>query len=503
MNMADALFNETNRGAERTANGALSYGETASGVLDFFSKSGALRGNETEAIRYFGKAVSENTVLALRALFYMRDVRSGQGERENFRDILKYYANRFPLEISRNMKYIPEFGRWDDLYTFVGTKLQDLALDLMKDQFKKDMKSLISNDGSSISLLAKWLKSENTSSVESRKLGAITRSYFELSPKKYRKALSILRAKIDIVETTMSKKKWSKIVYSKVPSQASRIYSNSFRKHDEDRYNLFIEKVHTGEEKINAGTLYPYDIVKNVRENAISKEQARAYDAMWKALPNYVNEPENSIAIVDVSGSMNTGSSKVAPIDVAVSLGIYFAEHNVGPFKDYFITFSSNPTMQKIQGVDIAQKCENLMSAQWDMNTNLQKAFDLILNTALKTEATQEELPKKVYIISDMQFDAACGNDYFSYRPSRSGKEYTNFEAIDDKFKSAGYERPQIVFWNVNASSDTPVTKDENGTFLVSGCSPSILKYAVNCIAVTPYDLMLEVLNSDRYSVIN
>ncbi len=503
MDMANALFNETNRGASRTANGALSYGETASGVLDFFSKSGALRGNENEVLRYFGKAISEDTVLALRALFYMRDVRSGQGERDNFRSILQHFANKFPLEISRNMKYIPEFGRWDDLYSFVGTKLQDLALDLMKDQFKKDMASMLSNDGSSISLLAKWLKSENTSSRESRRLASITRDYFELSPRKYRKALSVLRNKIDIIETTMSKNKWEAITYSKVPSQASRIYSNAFRKHDAVRYNSFIEKVHTGEEKINAGTLYPYDIVKNVRKTEMNKEQVRAYDAMWKALPNYATEHENAIAIVDVSGSMESGNSNVAPIDVSISLGIYFAERNIGPFKDYFITFSSKPIMQKIQGTDILEKVINLKVSDWGMNTDLQKAFDLILDVAIENNATQEELPKKLYIISDMQFDAACGNDSFYYRPSKSRKESTNFEAIDAKFKAAGYERPQIVFWNVNASSDTPVTKDENGTFLVSGCSASILKYAINCIAVTPYELMLEVLNSDRYSIIN
>lgn len=504
MDMANALFNETNRGAARTANGALSYGETASGVLDFFSKSGALRGNESEALRYFGKALSENTVLALRALFYMRDVRSGQGERSNFRAILKHFANKFPLEISRNMKLIPEFGRWDDLYAFVGTNLQALALDIMKDQFKKDVKSLTEDGGKSISLLAKWLKSENTSSDESRNLATITRTYFELTPRKYRKALSLLRAKIDIIETTMSQNKWTNIVYSKVPSQASRIYSNSFRKHDADRYNSFIEKVHSGEEKINAGTLYPYDIVKKIREGySMQKDEIRAYDAMWKSLPVYSDEPENAIAVVDTSGSMCGTAGKVAPIDVALSLGIYFAEHNVGPFKDYFITFSANPTMQKIQGTDIAEKIANLSCAHWEQNTNLNRVFDLVLDTAIRTKATQADLPKKIYIISDMQFDAACGNNGYAYRPSMARKEQTNFEAIDTKFKDAGYERPQIVFWNVNASSDSPVTKDEHGTFLVSGCSPSILKYAVNCVAATPYDLMLEVLNSERYSVIN
>lgn len=499
MNYADALFNETNRGGARTANGALSYAETASGVLDFFSKSGALRGQTQEALRYFGKAISENSTLALRALFYMRDVRGGQGERDNFRAILGYLARKFPMEISRNMRYIPEFGRWDDLYSFVGTNLQDLALDLMKDQFMKDLQTLKSGEGS-VSILAKWLKSENTSSKESKKLGTITRTYFELTPRKYRKALSLLRDKITLVETAMSQNKWTKVEYGRVPSQAARIYSNAFRKHDTARYTQYIEKVHSGEEKINAGTLYPYDIVKNVRTfDPSKKDEIRTYDALWKALPNYMTESENAIAVVDTSGSMGMGSAKVAPIDVALSLGIYFAERNVGPFKDYFITFSQKPSMQKIQGTDIYEKVRNLNNAHWDGNTDLQAVFDLLLTTAIKKNASQEELPKKIYIISDMQFDIATGQGGYGYGRR---KESTNFEVIDRKYKEAGYERPQLVFWDVNASSDTPVTKDENGTFLVSGCSPSILKYAVNCIAATPYELMLEVLNSDRYSMI-
>lgn len=495
MNYADALFNETNRDGARTENGALSYGETVSGVLDFFSKSGALRGQKSEVLRYFGKAISENSTLALKALFYMRDVRGGQGERDNFREILVYLAKKFPVEIARNMRYVSQFGRWDDLYSFVGTNLQDLALDLMKDQFTNDLQTMKSNEGS-VSILAKWLKSENTSSKESRKLGTITREYFELTPRKYRKALSALRDKITLVETAMSQNKWTKVEYGRVPSQAARIYSNAFRKHDATRYTQYIEKVHSGEEKINARTLYPYDIVKNVRIfNYSQSDEIRTYDALWKALPNYMTEPENSIAVVDTSGSMSGGSTNVAPIDVALSLGIYFAERNVGPFKDYFITFSQKPSMQKIQGTDIYEKVKNLNDAHWDGNTNLQAVFDLLLATAIEKNASSEELPKKIYIISDMQFDVACDHETRNTEP-------TNFEAIDRKYKEAGYKRPQLVFWNVNSSSDTPVTKDENGTFLVSGCSPSILKYAINCVAVTPIDLMLEVLNSERYSMI-
>lgn len=486
MNYADALITETNRGAAMTANGALSYGSTKSNVLDFFSKSGALRGNASEALRYFSKAMSEDSTLALKSLFYMRDVRGGQGERDNFRSILVYLAGKYPSEISRNMKYIPEFGRWDDLYSFMGTKLQDLALDIMKDQFMADVRVL--NDGvGNVSLLAKWLKSTNTSSKESNRIGILTQNYFGLTPRKYRKALSALRKSISLVETTMSQNKWSDVAYSRVPSQASRIYSKAFRKHDPIGYGVFMDKVKTGETKINAGTLYPYDIVKKVKSMEYSSDEIETYDALWNALPNYMTEQENVLAVIDTSGSMNHGNGSVIPMDVSVSVGMYLAERTSGPFKNMFITFSEKPEMQKIVGKDIHEKVRNVSNASWGANTNLQAVFDLILSTAKKYNVTQDELPKKLFIISDMQFDACDGN------------RHTNLETINNKFKAFGYERPQIVFWNVNASSDTPSTMDENGTFLVSGCSPSILKHAINCEATNPYELMLEVLNSERY----
>lgn len=486
MNYPELLFDSTNRSSKTTLNGAISYGETNSGILDFFSNSGALRDDPKKLINLLGKALSEDISLSLKALFYMRDIRGGQGERENFREALIFLANKFPKEISRNIKYISEFGRWDDLYSFVGTNLQDLALDIIKDQFVKDVNSLTT--GNEISILAKWLKSENTSSKESKKLATITRKYLELTSSKYRKLLSSLRKKISIVETKMSQNKWSEIDYSKVPSQASRIYSNSFRNHDTEQYNLFIEKVKLGEEKINAKTLYPYDIIKKFYKNPnLTYDERNTYDVLWKSLPNYMEKEENSIVVVDVSPSM-TGD----PVCVSISLGIYFAEKNTGPFKDYCITFSDRPTMIKIQGTDIFEKYKNLIDMEWGGSTNLQAVFDLILNTAVKNNIQQKELPKKVYIISDMQFDIAC---------KKNNK--TNLENIKLKFKKVGYEAPQLVFWNVHSYGDAPSTKNEKDVFLVSGCSPSILKNAINSISITPFELMLQVLNSERYSIIN
>lgn len=492
-------FAESLRGNTNTAyteNGAVSFASTLDAVLDFFSKSGAFRGKESEALKYFTRAINEDTKLAMKALFYARDIRGGQGERGIFRHIIHYLADHYTDAIGRNMRYIPEYGRWDDLYSFVGTKLQGTAFAMMKAQFEKDMVS------ETPSLLGKWLASQNTSSKETRKLGKMTQERFGLTPKQYRKSLTSLRDKIKIIEDAMSHNDWKNIDYSKVPSQASKLYSKAFRKHDETRYNDFIEKALKGEAKINAGTLYPYQIgeraSKTPRGNA---QEVKALDALWEALPNYIKEPENAIVVADVSGSMTSGSGKVRPIDVSISLAIYFAERNTGPFKDYFITFSGRPTMEKVNGRNIVEKYENLSRAAWDGNTDLQAVFDLILQTAVAKKASQEDLPAKVYIISDMQFDQACSSGY--YGRNRNPANDSNFAVIEKKYADAGYKRPDLVFWNVNASSDTPVTKDQSGTFLVSGCSPSILKYAVNCEAVNPQELMLEVLNSERYEVIS
>ena len=481
---AEAIRGNTN--VAFTDNGALSNGETLSSVLDFFSKSGALRGQEDEAVKYFTSALSEDETLAMKALFYMRDVREGQGERNLFREIIFYLAKFHKEAIKRNIKLIPEYGRWDDLFNLFNTELENDALVVIKEQLKKDVES------DTPSLLAKWMKSANTSSKVSRDLAKKTYKYLGMTEREYRRTLSKLRKKIDIVEKHMSSKDWTGIDYSRVPSQAARIYSKSFNKHDEKGYGNFIKKVEDGEETINAGTLYPYQIVKDI--NSKTDSEVKTLDVLWNALPDYADEPENSLCVVDVSGSMtsNYGSnSNLTPMDVSVSLGIYFAERMKGAFNGYFMTFSHEPKMEKIKGNTIQEKVNALKRSDWGYNTNLIAVFNTLLKTALKKKVVPAEMPSKIYIISDMQFDEAVDGGGID--------QATNFDKIKSLYRDAGYEAPGLVFWNVNAGSDTPVTKDENGTYLVSGCSPSILKYAVNCEAVTPYQLMLEVLESERY----
>lgn len=289
-----------------TENGAISNVSSLNKVLDFFSKSGALRGDTKSAISYFEKAFYEDEKLALRALFYMRDIRKGQGERDNFRHICYWLADNYPNTIIRNMIHIPLFGRWDDLYALVlHPQTHNHALSIMKEQFMKDIES-----SDSVSLLGKWLKSENTSSSESKRLGTITRKFFGLSSRDYRKALSTLRNKIGIVETYMTQQRWDKINYSNVPSYAMKLYTKAFSKHDSERFSHYLYNVSLGKKNINASTLYPYDIVCEVmHENDPIKLQS--LDCQWNALPNYLDNIDDLQALVlaDVSGSMEDGTN--------------------------------------------------------------------------------------------------------------------------------------------------------------------------------------------------
>jgi len=309
--------------------------------------------------------------------------------------------------------------------------------------------------------------------------------FFKLNSKDYRQSLAKLRARIEVVETLMSAGEWDKINYEHVPSKAMKQYIKAFKKHDEARYRTYIQSVAKGEAKINAATLYPYDLVRQVLRDSSNAEEL---DELWKHLPNYFEDStsENVMCVVDVSGSMYSGRSEVRPIDVAISLGLYMAERAKGPFNNHFITFSSHPELVKVSGCDLASKVNNMTRANWGGSTDILKTFELILNVGKKYSLDESEMPKKLFIISDMQFNEA-------------DNRLTTFEHIDKMYAEAGYKRPDLVFWNVNAHSDNPVEKDEKGTFLVSGMSPTILMNALNTKATTALQLMLEVLGKDRY----
>lgn len=446
-----------------TKNGAITYDSTSSYLLDFFAQAGAMRANPAEALNLFKKAFAENELYAIRTLFYLRDVRGGQGERTLFRTCLEWLGTEFPNVFNSVVEHVPEFGRWDDLF-FDNEK----CFDLISKQLELDKKA------EKPSILAKWLPTINASSDNTRAKARFMADKLGLSDIGYRKTIRAIRKKIDTVEELMSANRWDEINYSSVPSQASRIYKNAFKKHDEERYGKFVEKATNGGVKINAGTLYPYQIYKSVE-----KDYSPALDALWSQLPDYT-QGKNAIVVADVSASMSGD-----PMAVSVSLALYFAERNKGQFKDHFITFSDNPKLQRVTGKTLKQKMGCIESSEWGMSTNLIGVFGLLLNTAVQNNTPKEELPETIYIVSDMEFNSACS-------------ERSSLEVIKDAYNTSGYKMPNLVFWNVNASGkNVPAQKNEQGVALVSGFSPTVFKIAVE--NKTPEQVMLDTINSERY----
>lgn len=467
-----------------TENGAPTYNTSGSGLLDLFAMGGSLRKrSEEEIIKMFESAYKENGLYAIRLLFYLRDIRGGLGEKRTARLIFNYIANTADSDfVSKIIEHVDFYGRYDDLFYFNNPKImKDVILPFIKNRLMKDM------DAEHPSLCAKWMPSCNTSSKTTRALATQVRKHLKLSEKEYRQMLSKLRKKIDIIETKMTQQQWENINYSTVPSNAMKLYRKAFYKHDETRFKKFIEQVKSKDPavkdpkvKINTQTLLPYEIIRDV----MSGKHDDALEAMWNNLPDWTNG-KNAICVVDTSGSMSG-----LPIQVALSLGMYFAERNKCPqFQNRFITFSQNPKLQKIEGDTLYSKVRNLDNAQWDMNTNLEAVFDLILNTAKSNNLTQEDLPETIYIISDMEFDSSTRNT-----------DKTLFDAISKDFKEAGYTRPSLVFWNVNSrNNNTPVKMHTSGTALISGSSPTVFKMVVSG-NLDPYQIMIDTLNGERYA---
>lgn len=487
-----------------TENHAIKHLTTKSDLLDMFAMGGAYRSRSDEdVILLFKKAYIENPVYALKCLFYLRDVRGGQGERRFFRICVKWLANYDTEAMRRNLRYIPMFGRYDDLYVFVGTPLENDAFNFMKEQLALDVEC------KTPSLLAKWLKSENTSSAESRKLANITRQHFGMNHKQYRKTLSVLRNRINIVERLMSENRWDEIEFDKIPSKAGMIYKNAFARHDLEReksakeVQTYAEFARDTTKKVNAKTLYPYECVEEAAKLMGSTRWGSCHVSMdntdrlmvnkfWDNLTDYFNGASlNALAVVDTSSSM-WGT----PVYVATSLGMYCAEKANGPFAGHYVSFSRNPRLVKVEGVDFCDKVDRIIRTDLCENTDIEKTFDMLLNTAIRNKCSQEDLPQNIIIISDMEFDRARGYSYYSNNLNAE----TLMEGIARKWANAGYEMPHLIFWNCDARQNNIPMLGNGPISYISGFSPSIFETIMS--GKTGYDLMMEKLNSERYAVI-
>lgn len=481
-----------------TENGAATNSTTGLDCLDLFATIGALRReSDDEIIMRFIRAYCEDGDTAMKLLFYARDVRGGLGERRVFRVILRWLAENEPDAVRRNVAYIAEFGRYDDLLTLFDTPCENDMLDIIKKRFSADMAALESDGG--VSLLGKWLPSVNASNADTVRLGKRIARALGLSDAAYRKALSALRARIRIIENSLREKDYT-FDYSVQPSKAMLKYRKAFIRNDGERYLEFIENVLTGKAEMKAGNVAPYELVEPYLSSRnyyrgscfmreLSPEERAAINATWKSLPDF-GCGENALAVIDTSGSMYCSGKPLAAA-VALSLGLYMAERNKGIFHNSFIEFSERPQLIKLKGRTFADRLRYAASFEEIANTDLEAVFDLILNAAVKHDVPQEELPAKLVIISDMEFDCCVNN-----------AELSNFENARQKYAAHGYALPQIVFWNVaSRNRQQPVRQNEQGVALVSGVTPRLFEMIAGSI-VSPYALMMEVLGSERYACI-
>jgi hypothetical protein len=460
----------------RTENGAPTFASTTDRLLDFFYLMGASRGKDIRA--EFSRAYAESPELTARALCYLRDAREGIGERQLFRVLFKELA-RENTELAVSVLYkLPELGRWDDVVDVVSkctnASVVDHALGMLRG-------ALGTNNG----LAAKWMPRKGEAAVQ-------LRAAFGMTPKQYRKTIVGLS---NTVEQKLCAREFTNINYSHVPGVAAARYQATFARHDPEGFEKYKASLIKGEKgvKVNASAIFPYDVIKGLRRG----DEVVA-NAQWAALPDFTGGSNESIlCVVDSSGSMTSQipNSNVSALDVAVSIGLYLSERLKGVFKDTFITFSGSPKLQKLAGT-LKNRMQGMITGEI-ANTNLQAVFDLILNTALRNRLSEDDMPTKVLVISDMEFDAATGTGYYNRSNS------TNFQVIEQKYRAAGYNMPKLVFWNVMArnKANAPVTATQKDVALVSGFSPAVVKSVLGNKSFTPRDVMLETLMRPRYDL--
>ena len=455
-----------------TTNGMVTLDHSGDDLTTLFFAIGSSRGKDLTV--QFERAFQSDALLAVKMLFWARDIRGGAGERDTFRKLLVKLVELHPDTARKVLTFVSEYGRWDDLAVLENTKLEPEVLRLIANAL------LASN-----SLCAKWTPRKGTFANKLRK-------FMGLDPKTYRKLLVNLTK---VVETPMCAREWDTINYDHVPSVAAARYQKAFTKHDSTRYAEYKDGLKSGANKINASAVYPYDVIKSVdngdRDVAV---------AQWEALPNYLSD-DKIIPMVDVSGSMTQkvgGSTSLSCMDISVSLGLYIADKQEGAFKDLFLTFNTDSRIELLKG-NLLSKLAQLRYASWGGSTNLESAYSEILRIAIANRVAPEDMPKFLVILSDMEFNSAVSDRYG--RPVRAQ------DMAAEKFAAAGYKLPKIVYWNLAARSggtgNVPVKFNENGTALVSGFSPSIMKSILAAKQFDPRSIMLETLNSERYMPIS
>ena len=485
MNFAQHLRNEA--AGTLTENGATAINTTGDALLDMFGVAGSLRtADENRIETLFVEAIKEDPVLAAKLMFYIRDVRGGLGERRTFRILLRYAAKYHPELVRPNIKYVGLYGRYDDLYWLMDTPLESEMWSEVMRLLNADIVAM--REGEPVTLLAKWLKTADASSPKTRALGIKTAQNLGMSVYDYKRTLRALRKYIRVTEVSMSANEWDRIDYETVPSRAMMNYHKAFSRHDPDGFQRYISNVHKGDQKINASTLFPYDIIEKYTSSdgwwgfKFKSETDQTLEAQWKALPDYVGRSVNAMVIADTSGSMYG-----RPICSAIGLAIYFAQRNTGAFHNLWMSFSGESTVHELHGETLSQQLGSINTSDWGSNTNLERAFMKILAIAVNSQTRPEDMVKSLIVISDMEIDHCAGSWLF-------------YDEMKKRYASYGYDIPNVVFWNVDSRQNVfHADKKRKGVQLCSGQSASTFKTLMQSIGMTPMEMMLSVLNSARY----
>jgi len=481
--LVEAIKESQNYGV--TQNGALTLKSTLDKNLDFFAVVGSARNNLPGAISLFSSAFIEDPVTAIRIALWARDARGGAGEREVFRKILAELVKTSPRAVASIMLSgkIEEIGRFDD---YVDLLVNEKIVKPVREDVATRLRDCIVEKMPQAGLVAKWLPRKG-------KEAAIIRSLMKIGPKEYRK---MLVNATNVVESKMCSKEWKDIEFSHIPSVAMSRYAKAFGKNAPTEFSEYKAKLESGEVKAKASVLFPYDVIRSVDHGSVV-----VADSQWKELPDYINGVSKILPIIDVSGSMTVpaGKSSISCMDVAVSLGLYLTGRQEGAFKNLTMTFETDPSWIVADKEKFSENVEIVRKASWGGSTNLQASFDLLLSTAIDKNVPFSDMPEYLIVISDMEFNVAQGN--YAY-PTKSKKPVTNFKAIEEKFFLAGYKRPKLIFWNVNARPENlQVKKDEDGTAMITGFSPSIMQSVLKLEEITPLKIMMEAISSPRYDI--
>uniref|UniRef100_A0A6C0IAR7 DUF2828 family protein n=1 Tax=viral metagenome TaxID=1070528 RepID=A0A6C0IAR7_9ZZZZ len=522
-----------------TENGAIALDTSGSCIIDYFMMYTRTLTKEQNH-KYIEECWAINPEKTIAVIFNGRDRLTGKKEKVVSNQAMLWLRDNKPYTYMNNITtYINKYGRWKDLLyicyenetdgmignnyelTLFADKLKDDLSELKISEIRESAEATDEATGdkkakvASVSLCAKWAPSENDRNDKrkqfAKKIATILYGRDDAKKmEKYRKEYLVpLRKKINIVETLMCNNEWDKINYEGVPGVASRRLHIAFNIHDGDRYGDYLSKVRSGDAKINVAGILPHELANyyvNLRSTQEEYSENETIELQWRTIVDNVKSSGilgNSLAMIDLSGSMFSASNGSIPAQVAISLGIITSQCCKGMFKNKFITFSATPELVSLIPDDLykeyAEKgtepslytCfKSLINVDFGYNTDFEKSCDMIIKYGKDNNINDEDMPRKLFIFTDMQFDEATTDN------SENSNVETLYKTIVKKFKSANYTPPKFIFWNLNSShkQSFPVNCKTEGTAMISGFSEQLLKIFMTYDEFKPDIIVEEIL---------